>query len=1012
MRNRSNCLCLAFLVVGLVAETVGAEPPSKRPNIILILADDLGFSDLGCYGSEIATPNLDALAAGGLRFTQFYNAARCCPSRAALLAGQYPHAVGVGHMCRDLGRPGYQAALSDGCITIAEALRQGGYDTLMSGKWHVGMSAGHRPLDRGFDRYFGILSGACSYFRPERHRMLMLDDRQIEPDDPRFYLTDAVSDHAVDYIEGRANSSKPFFLYVAYTAPHAPLHALPEDIARYRGKYGVGWDELRERRYRRMIELGIVDPRWPLSPRDPDAPAWADVYDKDTEDLKMAVFAAQVDRMDRGIGRIVEKVRASGIADNTLILFLSDNGGCAENLDEGKPGAPIGTPDSSIGCGLPWANLSDTPFRRFKRMAHEGGIATPLIAYWPKVITRGGAITHQVGHIVDLLPTILEASGVDYPKTFDNRPIRATDGLSLLPVLRGGERTGHDLLAWEHEGHRGVRCGKWKLVSHFPGSWELYDLEADRTELNDLAGRMPEKVRELTARYDAWAAECNVDPWQNLPHRARSNPDRVYLENGKPKGPVTIEAGEPQLFVDDWILDSSLSLMRQLHRPVKDDGGRTPVIGIPEGETTLTAKGSILFDPKLNRHVMLAKARPSARIYRYTSPDALTWEASGPIELDDRHPVTGERAERQYAGMHCFFYDTADAATPYKGWIFFGNWGNDHEGVYYISSADGIHWKRGPLVMQAYAGPGDPSAVTIHQDGKTVYGPGDTTRFAYDPVSRRFLGIIKFFTTEPVGPGNGLRSRAYAWLDGLDKPFDIRRLERVALLPAAAEANGDKPDDEYYASTAWRYGPLWLGELLVWHGHDDHPWSAAGCAAVKLVSSRDGLNWSKVPFADVSGTPEIFIPAGPQGGNDGRNDGGYVSLFSQGPLRVGDELLVYYGSSSYGKNVPQPKRLTGGGIFRARLRPEGFVSVTGLMLTTRPLEFAGRELAVNGKGPIIVQALSSEGEVVGTAFLAADSIAHKVRFDGRSLRDVLPDGKGRLRFEVDEGGHLYSFTIR
>ncbi len=1003
---------LALCITAASLSAADQASASQRPNIILILADDLGFSDLGCYGSEIATPNLDALAAGGMRFTQFYNAARCCPSRAALLTGQYPHAVGVGHMCGDYKLPGYQTGLSDRCVTIAEAIRQSGYHTLMSGKWHVGMGPEHRPLVRGFEHYFGILSGACNYFRPEPHRMLMLDDRQIEPADPRFYMTDAITDHAVEYIDRYAGRDRPFFLYVAYTAPHAPLHARPEDIARYRGTYRVGWDELRQRRYHRMIELGIIDSRWSLSPRDPDAPAWGDVYNKDREDLKMSVFAAQIDRMDHGIGRIVEKVRARGIEKNTLILFLSDNGGCAENLDEGKPGAPIGTIDSSIGYGPPWANLSDTPFRRFKRMTHEGGIATPLIAWWPSVITRGGQITHQVGHVIDLLPTILDVAGTGYPKSFQGRDIRPADGLSLLPVLQGRRREGHELLAWEHEGNRAVRCGRWKLVSHFPGPWELYDLELDRTELHNLADKMPDKVRELADRYEAWARRCNVVPWETIPRRARPKADKTYLEQDRPKEPVVIKPGEPQLFVDDWILDSSLSIMRTLHRPIKDNGGETPVIAPPEGERTLTAKGSILFDPRLKSYVMLCKALPSTRIYRYTSSDGLTWSSSGPIELDDRHPVTGRREERQYAGMHCFFYDAGDAAFPYKGWVFFGNWGNEHEGVYYINSADGIHWQRGPLVVQGYAGPGDPSATTIHQDGRTVFGPGDTTRFAYDPLGRRFLGIFKFFTTEPVAHDNHLRSRAYAWFDRLDEPFNIRRLDRVALLPSAAAANGDMRADEYYASTAWRYGPQWLGELLVWHGRDDDPWSAAGCAAIKLISSRDGLNWRKVPFEDLSGTPEVFIPAGRQGGNNGRNDGGYLSLFSQGPLRIGDELIFYYGASSYGKNVRAPDRISGGGIFRARLRLDGFVSVTGLTLTTRPLQFKGRELIVNSNGPIIVEALSPKGQVEGTAFLTTDSIAHQVRFAGRSLADVLSDGQGRLRFQVEQGGHLYSFTIR
>lgn len=870
--------CLPLCITGVSPSAADQAPAPQRPNIILILADDLGFSDLGCYGSEIATPNLDALAAGGMRFTQFYNAARCCPSRAALLTGQYPHAVGVGHMCADYQLPGYQTGLSDRCVTIAEVLRQSGYHALMSGKWHVGMAPEHRPLVRGFEHYFGILSGACNYFRPEPHRMLMLDDRRIEPVDPSFYMTDAITERAVEYIDQYAGRDKPFFLYVAYTAPHAPLHARPEDIARYRGTYRAGWDELRQRRYHRMIELGIIDSRWSLSPRDPGAAAWDDVCDKDREDLKMSVFAAQIDRMDHGVGRIVEKVRVRGIEKNTLILFLSDNGGCAENLDEGKPGAPIGTIDSSIGYGPPWANLSDTPFRRFKRMAHEGGIATPLIAYWPSVITRGGAITHEVGHVIDLLPTVLDAAGAEYPKFFQGRDIRPADGLSLLPVLRGHQREGHELLAWEHEGHRAVRCGRWKLVSYFPDPWELYDLELDRTELHNLADRMPDKVRELADRYEAWARRCNVVPWETISRRARSKADKTYLEQGRPKEPVVIEPGEPQLFVDDWILDSSLSLMRMLHRPVKDNGGQTPVIAPPEGERALVAKGSILFDPRLKSYVMFCEALPSTKIHRYISPDGLTWSDSGPIELDGSS--------------------------------------------------------------------------------------------------------------------------------------DIRRLDRVARSPSAAEADGSVPADEYCASTAWRYGPLWLGESVVWHSRDDCPWSAAGCAAIKLISSRDGLNWHKVVFEDLSGTPEVFIPAGRQGGNNGRNDGGCLSLFSQGPLRIGDELVFYYGASSYGKNASQPDGVSGGGIFRARLRPDGFVSVTGLALTTRPLQFKGRELIVNSNGPIIVEALSPEGQVEGTAFLATDGIAHLVRFAGRSLADVLPDNHGRLRFQVEQGAHLYSFTIR
>ncbi|HSW46308.1 MAG TPA: arylsulfatase [Phycisphaerae bacterium] len=517
--NLSFLLSVSLMAAGALPLAAQSTPTTQppRPNIILILADDLGYSDLGCYGSEIDTPNLDRLAAGGLRFTQFYNAARCCPTRASLLTGQYPHAVGIGHMTADLGLPGYQSRLSDRCITIAEALRQTGYHTLMSGKWHLGGAKGRRPLDRGFEHYFGILSGACNYFRPEPHRMLMLEDEPYTPTDPRFYTTDAFTDRAVTFIDDYGRRKEPFFLYLAYTAPHSPLHAWPGDIARYRGKYRVGWDELRRRRYGRMIELGLIDPRWPLSPRDVGAPAWDDVHDKDLEDLKMSVFAAQIDRMDRGIGRIVDKIRELGIERNTLIMFLSDNGGCSENLDEGKPGAPIGTIDSSIGYGLPWANLGNTPFRRFKRMTHEGGIATPLIAYWPAAIKQPGAITTQVGHVIDLLPTCLDVAGTPGPQTFKGRDLLPSPGLSLLPVFQGRQRQGHDLLCWEHEGHRAVRGGRWKLVSHFPDSWELYDMEADRTELNNLAGKMPEKVKELLEKYEAWATRNGVVPWEKVP---------------------------------------------------------------------------------------------------------------------------------------------------------------------------------------------------------------------------------------------------------------------------------------------------------------------------------------------------------------------------------------------------------------------------------------------------------------------------------------------------------------
>ena len=478
---------------------------------------------------------------------------------------------------------------------------------------------------------------------------------------------------------------------------------------------------------------------------------------------------------------------------------------------------------------------------------------------------------------------------------------------------------------------------------------------------------------------------------------------------------VKVETGVAQLFVDDFLIDTRADLKRTLHCPRKDDGGNVPVIAVPS-EGTLLAKGTIVRDLRLKRYVMFAKGFRSKQIHRFTSTDGLRWAGDGPtgdpqpVALDRTNPATG-RAEG-YAGMHSFYYDPKDAAYPYKGWVFFGNWGNEHEGVYFVRSADGRKWERGRMVVNGYAGPGDPSRREIRQDGKVVFGPGDTTRFYYDAVQDRFLGIFKFFTTEPVGPGNKLRSRAYAFFDRLDEPFDVNRITRVELLPPAAETNSDAPGDEYYASTAWRYESLWLGGLLVWHLTGDYPHSAAGCAFLTLVVSRDGLHWKKVPFVNDKGIPEVFIPNGPEGGHNGRNDGGYMSEFSQGPLRIGDELVYYYGCSSYGKNHPKSVRISGGGIFRARLRIDGFVSVDGGTLTTRPLAFEGRDLFVNGIGPITVNVLDSEGRTLGTAAISGDALRHNVAFEGRSLREAAPGGIARLRFTVRPGGHLYAFLVR
>lgn len=516
---------LAVGTAALFENRARSEGKPAAPSIVLILADDLGFSDLGCYGSEVATPNLDALAKDGLRFTQFYNAARCCPTRAALLTGLYPHQAGVGHMLGNWQPPGYTDGLNDRCASVAELLRSAGYRTYHTGKWHVGAlkpDARNFPLNRGFDRYYGT-GGGSNYFAPQP---LFLDRQPIQSGDD-YYITDALSDNAVQFLEEHASrhAGRPFFLHLCYTAPHFPLHARPADIARYRGKYKDGWDALRERRFARQKELGLLSKDVKLSPRDPVARAWADVpeAERDEWDLRMAVYAAMIDRMDQGIGRVRECLRKTGAAENTLVLFLSDNGASAEFLDTWpspvrghKPGSTTGTRDSHRCLEVGWANAANTPFREHKMWVHEGGISTPLIAHWPAGIKARGTITGEVGHVIDLLPTCLDVAGVVYPKTLQDRTLTPLPGKSLVPALRGG-RLGERTLGWEHEGNRAFRVGDWKLVAPFRGEWELYDLAKDRSETNNLAAAMPDKVRELAQQWERWADQVGVLPWEKLP---------------------------------------------------------------------------------------------------------------------------------------------------------------------------------------------------------------------------------------------------------------------------------------------------------------------------------------------------------------------------------------------------------------------------------------------------------------------------------------------------------------
>ncbi|PHR87072.1 MAG: arylsulfatase [Blastopirellula sp.] len=502
-------LTLAALATLLfAADSFGRE---QRPNIVLIMADDMGFSDVGCYGGEIKTPYIDSLAKDGMLFTQFYNCARCVPTRKSLMTGIYPQQVNI-----------------KSSVSLAENLRAAGYRTLMTGKWH-----GHpgSPSTQGFDRFYGLTSGSCNFFNPGKRRpgeaipakdlgqvrTWEIDGKQYKPytpTDPKWYATDAFTDQALAYLDEYAGEDRPYFLFVSHTAPHHPLQAPEEEIAKYRGRYMIGWDVLRQQRWQRLQKLGIAADTWRLSPRDPDAPAWADVEKKEEWDLAMAVYAAMIDRMDQNIGRLLKKIKELGEEDNTIVLFLSDNGACAE-INNQTPKVPPGPIDSYRTYDVAWANASDTPFRKFKQKTHEGGICTPLIVKWPTAI-KPGMITRQAGHVIDLQATFCELAGISYPKAQKGEVIHPLEGKSLLPILSGKTRAGHDWLFWEHMGNKAARHGKWKIVSLGRGKptdlkiWELYDLDADRTETRNLATQHPERVAAMAQAWQDWAKRTGL----------------------------------------------------------------------------------------------------------------------------------------------------------------------------------------------------------------------------------------------------------------------------------------------------------------------------------------------------------------------------------------------------------------------------------------------------------------------------------------------------------------------
>lgn len=552
MKRMTSGLVLAVLMA-CAASALGAP----GPNIVLIMSDDMGFSDIGCYGGEIDTPNLDALAAGGLRYTQFYNTGRCCPSRASLLTGLYAHQAGIGRMTNDNGQPGYRGDLSFRAVTIAEVLRTAGYRTYMSGKWHVTdkllehESKHNWPKQRGFDRFYGTIIGAGSFFDPWT---LTRDNTQITPqNDPlykpeTYYYTTAISDNAVLFINDhqKFHADKPFFMYVAYTAAHWPMHALPEDIATYTGRYDGGYQKFRTQRFAKMKEHGLIGEGWDLSPAEG---VWEDVpEDQRAWELRcMEVYAAMVDSMDQGIGKIVTALEANGQLDNTLILYLQDNGGCHEEYgrrsnkknrpepreiygadelqtkmqpDHSREGLPVrtgpgempGPTDTFIAYGRNWANVSNTPFREYKSFNHEGGIATPLIAHWPAGIAAKNELRHQPGHLIDIMATCVELSGAEYPEAFNGHAIMPMEGTSLVASF-GRDRDEERVLIWEHFTKQAIRKGIWKLVTlGGKNPWELYDLEADRSEMHNLAEQMPEKVKELSELWEKEAHRTLIYP--------------------------------------------------------------------------------------------------------------------------------------------------------------------------------------------------------------------------------------------------------------------------------------------------------------------------------------------------------------------------------------------------------------------------------------------------------------------------------------------------------------------
>ena len=514
----------------------------KRPNVILILADDMGYSDIGCYGGEMRTPNLDRLAQEGIRFTQFYNTARSCPSRASLLTGLHPAQTGIGHMTHKVYQgKNYQGYLNDECVTLAEVVSDAGYSTAISGKWHVGTEEEAWPFHRGFQQVYAIHNWVDSYWRVLPGCEVYQQDTVVQPavgrdrvlktgDGRDWYTTDVFTDKAIEQIERSLDEDpdKPFFTYLAYNAPHWPLEAPDSIIAKYVGRYDAGWKDLIESKTARMKELGIIDRSTRI--------AWQKMLDWDqlSEDdrenssFRRAIYAAQIEVLDYNIGRVIQFLKDKGIYDDTIIMFLSDNGCSAEPESEDLGYSWENNRKSNYGewkrnsgragasQGKMWAIASNAPFRYYKRFTHEGGLSTPFIISYPAAMRTPGAIVSTPCYLPDVMATFLDFAHAGYP---DDARIHRCEGRSLMPAVYGRRLKEHKVMCWEHEGHGAIRMGDWKLVTaniYKDTSWELYDLSKDRSETTNRAADKPDKVKEMLDIWKQWASDTGVLPRERI----------------------------------------------------------------------------------------------------------------------------------------------------------------------------------------------------------------------------------------------------------------------------------------------------------------------------------------------------------------------------------------------------------------------------------------------------------------------------------------------------------------